>query len=211
MHQTWWNKSVRSTDGMLMCAIYKQWAWGSLASCNQVVQDRQTPGEWAGWLWRCWKQNHFLAARRDSEAVTIGRPSLLNRPNPACRSLLQNNMAFPRKATVTTPVSQLGRTGNIWFFSCRGGEKPQPHTSSRRESWNSQEYSEEWRKPGWVVDSGDTTHGRCASQQATLESRDYLVVVISPTPCTGMCFMSMWCPVHFTAWIVTDTGSWLFL
>lgn len=97
-------------DGMFMCAIHKQWAWGSPAFFNQV-QDRQTP-KWAGWLYKLFKTEHFLVKQL-------------------------NNTAFSESyGHHTSVVAWADREHLVLFLERR--RKPQPYTNSRKESWNSQ-------------------------------------------------------------------------
>ncbi len=71
-------------------------------------------------------------------------PGLALRADPRCKITQRS-----RKAMVTTPVSQLGRTGNIWFFSWKE-EGSHSRTQTAAESrWNSQEYSEVWLLRQW--------------------------------------------------------------
>lgn len=206
-------------DGMFMCAIHKEKAWGSLAFCNQVVQDRQSLN-WA---------EHFLVKQLNSNEVTIRRhwsllpryevrfssPLLFNGLNPPRRSPLQNNSTFSESYGHRTSVTAWADREHLVLF-LEGRRKPQPYTNSRREPWNSQEYSEVWlllRRPGAVAIS--CWLWRCYSWQVLFCGEGYVmwpvgaIKTTSPHACThGECARkSMWCQVQFTTRIVTDVGS----
>lgn len=133
------------------------------------------------------------------------------RADPCCEITRRS-----RKATVTTPVSQLGRTGNIWFFSWRE-EGSHSRTQTAAESrWNSQEYSEVWlllQRPEAAVIScwlwrrypmaGAPLWRRLRHVTSGGNQNNLTTCVYT----WGMCSKSMWCQVQFTTRIVTDHGS----
>lgn len=133
-------------DGMFMCAIHKQYAWGSLAFCNQVVQDRQSPKlssvttevvenrTFSGEAAKFQSSDHQTAPihasslRAEVFLCNSFLTGLTLHADPRCKITRRS-----RKAMVTAPVSQLGRTGNIWFFSWRE-EESHSHIQTAAES-----------------------------------------------------------------------------